>query len=128
MKNIKEILSTLIEYYDTTRQTGHTTTMLTGAINTDCLVLCHTLHMSKVFEQKYGKKIKVLTPYQLEHNKLRGYNKPLAFDNSVLYTLFRDCLSEITRLEKENNNAYWPTGSIKRKTKSKTNTVKQYYH
>jgi len=101
MNDIKDKLYTLIQYFDMTRQRGHTTAMMQGAQNSDCLVMTHTMYMGEQLKKNFNnRKITTVTPDSL--NRLRGMNKPLLLDNGVLYTIFWDCLAEIDRLEKLN--------------------------
>lgn len=101
MNNIKDKLYTLIQYFDRTRQRGHTTAMMWGAQISDCLVMTHTTYMGEQLKKNFNnRKITTVTPDTLD--RLSGMNKPLLFDNGVLYTIFWDCLAEIDRLEKLN--------------------------
>jgi hypothetical protein len=97
MIDIRNILVALVNYYDFTRQVGHTTTLLKGANNTDCLTIFPTLKMAKYCNRREKDSISL-------HNisKLRGLKKPIAIDNAALYTILKEALNEIDRLNEAN--------------------------
>jgi len=97
---IKRVLEELNAYYLTTRQAGHTTLMKRGISNYERKKLVMVHNMS------YGRDLRIpkneiVTLNSLD--RLRGNDLPLVIDNSTLTTIFRESLSEYTRLEKERN-------------------------
>jgi chemotaxis protein CheY-P-specific phosphatase CheC len=99
--NIKEKLKQLAHYYDVTRQVGHTTLMLEGAKNTkDCIVVTHNQVMGESVQQMANQKVKTVS--LSSPNLLRGFKKPIVFDNCALYVLFLESVREMDRLEEEN--------------------------
>ena len=116
MKDIKNTLYNLLHYYDVTRQRGHTTLMMEGAKDKDCLLFCHTIAMGERLKKQYrNKKATVITPGNIDRI-LRGNNRPIAIDNAVMYTILSDSLAEICRLE-EINRKHWDITEKKIKVK-----------
>lgn len=99
--NVKYKIEELLHYYNTTRQVGHTTTLLENVGN--ALVLCGDYTTCKLFEKQYGDKNTKFVSYgSLDYN-LRGMNKPLVIDNYAMMNLLRDSLQALNYLEYENN-------------------------
>ena len=57
-EDILDYLESLKTYFELTRQVGHTTAMLKGADNCDCLVLVHNNEMGKHLQEMSGKEKK----------------------------------------------------------------------
>ena len=98
--DILEKLKEIVTYYNSTRQTGHTTTMLIGGVyaGEKCLIVTHSdmmgIELQRMTEQKLNT-ISINSP-----TFLRGYNKPLLFDNEALIVLFKKAIDEIEMSKK----------------------------
>ena len=93
-KLIPEELKEIYNYYLTTRRVGHTYSMIEGAKNTDCLVVCVSEQQRKIIDKqlsKYGKTI-TLTNIGL---KLQGTIKPMLIDHYALCYLIKELLRRI---------------------------------
>lgn len=106
---IKSILKELLIYLEVNRQVGHTTAMVEGAGNSDCLIITHNQDMTYFITKdylkenvKYSKKCVSLGSINL--GDLRGRKKPIVFDNAALFIIFRDALNAIKDLEKKKKN------------------------
>jgi hypothetical protein len=97
--NIKKKLETLLQYYLTTRQVGHTTLMKEGTNHYDkpFFVLCHSM----VHGESLGFDVTNTISYG-NPDKLRGHNRPLVIDNGVIPEILSDALMRIETLEEEN--------------------------
>lgn len=100
---IKQKLETLLHYYISTRQVGHTTLLKEGIENykKDKLILSfnkvdHTFLNVKPSE--------IISWKGIQSHSLNGYNKPLAIDNGAMYILLEETLAEIDRLENKNDS------------------------
>lgn len=99
------VLAEVVDYYNSKRQVGHTTSMLIGASNTDCLVLVATaLHGHNIENMGLNSPSKArpkwITPDFVKASKLRGYNKPLAIDHYALRILYSELRQAIKQLSK----------------------------
>jgi hypothetical protein len=94
----------LLMYLDSTRGVGHTTTMLQGAENTDCLVVGHNHDMYDILKTIMGgkKNIHFRSLSQVERDGLRGYRMPIVLDNAALYSLLSSLLFEMEKMRDEN--------------------------
>lgn len=112
---IKEILFNIVNYFIYTRGAGHTEAVLNGVENTeDCFMMVSDDRQTKDLLRKSVKLSgKIIDFSHFETNKLRGFRKPLVFDNFVLTIIFSRSLNRIQELEKEN-----------RQLKSKIETAK----
>ena len=88
----KAQIEALLQYYRTNRAVGHTTTMIEGAANTDCIVIVANEKQAYIRERLTGQT--VLSINNL-NQRLRGMNKPLAIDNSAIYLILQRLLEEI---------------------------------
>ena len=96
MMKIKEKLKAIRDYYDMTRQVGHTSLMKEGVVNSDKkLVLVH-----KQLDHLFGCDKKDQVSW---HNldKLIGQNKPLVIDNGIMWLMLNEALEEIEKLEED---------------------------
>ena len=101
MKSVETILEQLCGYYQYTRGCGHTKAMLEGAKNADCFVVVPSMEIGRYVVM--APKEKLITLARLE--RLMGHKKPLAFDNSTLFTIFREALSEIRELKQREKHS-----------------------
>lgn len=98
--NIREVLQTLVHYYDFTRQVGHTTAMMKGAGNVDSTILVWNEHMRDHIKKLFpSSKNDYITIGGL--NNLRSMKKPLALDNAAIHMVLLNALNRITELEQE---------------------------
>ena len=98
-KKFKEILDKIYNYYHLSRKVGHTTTMIEGAKNHDCLVMLANIEQCKWFKKEYPK-INTISLYD-SIEKLTGFNKPLLIDNHAIFELLGGALRLIKDLENE---------------------------
>ena len=90
---VSEELKEIYNYYLSTRRVGHTYSMMEGAKNTDCLVVCANKQQEReVGKQLLGKKITTLANIK---QKLRGIKKPLLIDHYALCCLIGEMLRRI---------------------------------
>lgn len=97
IKAIKRRLEDIRDYLTTTRQCGHTTTMLRGVENVDdavVLIACESIK-GRVKEQAP----KAICVSVNTTTRLREMCKPLAVDNHAMFRLLADALGAISRLE-----------------------------
>lgn len=92
-QELLEFAKQLKTYYDLTRQVGHTTAMLKGADNTDCIVVSHEYVMGKHIQDMSSKKKNLDVISQNMLCELRGCRKPLLIDNAVMWLLLDDIIS-----------------------------------
>jgi hypothetical protein len=93
-----------LDYLDRTRGSGYTRLLIEGLEkHPEAILICHTFSYADTIRELAGhnKKSSVNLYYNYP-DKLMGNDKPLAFDNAALTSLFRDCLTYIRELEKEN--------------------------
>lgn len=76
-------LHNLLAYFSSRRRVGHTTAMLEGVKNSDCIVLVSSENIANSLKKLYPN-TKFITEGTLENNGLDGYNKPLLIDHTVL--------------------------------------------
>lgn len=97
--NIKKKLETLVQYFVSTRQVGHTTLMKEGTNHYDkpFFVLTHSM----AHGESLGFDVTNTISYQ-NPDKLRGHNRPLVIDNGVMTEILSDALMRIEALEEEN--------------------------
>ena len=90
---VPEELKEIYNYYLSTRGVGHTYSMMEGAKNTDCLVVCANKQQKReVDRQLLGKKTTTLANVKWE---LRGIEKPLLIDHYALCCLVEEMLRRI---------------------------------
>ena len=90
---VPEELKEIYNYYLSTRGVGHTYSMMEGAKNTDCLVVCANKQQEReVGKQLLGKKTTTLANIKQE---LRGIKKPLLIDHYALCCLIGEMLRRI---------------------------------
>jgi len=96
---IEKKLETLLQYYLSTRNAGHTTLMREGTTHYDrpFFILVHHTEYGK--NLNYGN-IKDIISYQ-NLDKLIGHSRPLAIDNGVMAELLADALMRIEALKDE---------------------------
>lgn len=95
---IKEKLEILRDYYDKTRQVGHTTLVKEGTNNykKPKLILVYKKDEHTYFDVKSDE----LISWKSLHNQdLLGQNKPLAIDNGVMWLMLDEAIKEINKLE-----------------------------
>ena len=93
-----EKLRMLRDYFEMTRNVGHTTLMKEGTNNykRDKLILAPKKEYYSFFECKSSE---VISWDNL--NALIGHKKPLIIDNGTMWVLLNESLKEITKLEKD---------------------------
>lgn len=95
---LKEKLETLLHYYISTRQVGHTTLLKEGTENykNDKLILS-----SRKTDHDFlnVKDYEIISWKGMQSHSLHGHNKPLAIDNGVMFLILTECLEEFERLE-----------------------------
>lgn len=95
-----QTLEEIIRYYDRTRQSGHTTTMMEGALRTDCLIVAHSHKGAEFLKAEHNVGGKYITLLDIANGKLRDRElTSLAFDNAALYDILMEALLEIRRRE-----------------------------
>lgn len=95
MKNIKNTLQTLIQYYMSSRGAGHTSAAL--GIKTDTKALYLSERFDPIIEATGKKSILFGNVEQ----SLLGRNDPLLIDHHVLVQIFQQSLAKIDKLENE---------------------------
>jgi len=98
---IKNKLETIIHYFTSTRQAGHTHTILNGVINnTDpVIVVTHTLDYGKALKKSLKREDIVVSLNNMD-GSLRGRRNVLVFDNAAIQDLCAQSLQEINNLDK----------------------------
>lgn len=106
MSNIKDTLRSIASYYEVNRQVGHTTAVVSGAINTkDTVIIAHNHQSAKDLEKKhstYGTDGKSIAISSFD-SQMRGRRVPITFDNATIHFLCLDALREIENVEGRNN-------------------------
>lgn len=92
----KDQLETLARYFNLTRQVGHTTAMLEGAKNVDCMVVAHNQQWAD--ELKHMGARDAISLWSLKH-RLMGIEAPLLLDNAAMFEICSGALAEINALE-----------------------------
>lgn len=102
MKNIIEILQTLLRYYNINRQKGHTTAIFEGAKHTyNAIVLTSSECMSRHLKALHPNgSERILSIHNLD--ALWGVNSPLLVDNSAMVVILAGALTKIDDLISEN--------------------------
>ena len=95
----KQQLSTLLEYYSSSRRIGHTTAMLNGAFKVPCVVIAASNESCRHIKT-FNDNLRVISLTALD-SQLRGVHSPILLDNFTLMTLFNGAFQEITKLENE---------------------------
>ena len=100
-------LETLIEYYSRTRGIGHTRLMIEGLehYQGEAILIGHTRDYAEQIARRAmhsNPNIRIAPRTLSSLHTLRGHSGPLAYDNAALIDLFRDCLQEINKLQREN--------------------------
>lgn len=96
---VKEKLRSLLTYYETSRQIGHTTLMKIGTNNYEKEKLVLSYNMSHGDNLGF-KRNEIVSWQNLE--RLCGHRKPMVIDNWTLSVILSDTLKEIEKLEEEN--------------------------
>jgi len=92
---VPEELKEIYNYYLSTRRVGHTYSVMEGAKNTDCLVVCANKQQEReVGKQLLGKKTTTLANIRQE---LWGIKKPLLIDHYALCCLIGEMLRRIEK-------------------------------
>ncbi len=94
--SIKDELYELIGYLDCTRRVGHTTTVMEGAVNNDCIVLAHNQHYADTLSKQYN-----VDARTYRSKSLRGRRTPIVFDNEAIRQILADSLNFIKKQEEE---------------------------
>jgi hypothetical protein len=97
--NAKQQLINLVQYFDNSRQVGHTTAMINGAKQTDCIIISHNYSGSEYIKTLYPKGKVVALP-AIEH-ELKGQHQPVLLDNAAVVQVVQIALGEIERLERK---------------------------
>jgi len=97
--NAKKQLIALGQYFDSARQVGHTTAMMDGAKNADCLILAHN-QAGADFIKTLKPKGKVVA-FPAIDRELKGQRKPMLLDNAAVVAVVQTALGEIERLERK---------------------------
>lgn len=98
---IKEKLQALKDYYENTRQVGHTTLLKEGTNN--FMDKKFILAYKKEYSDFYGCKPEdIISWCRLNSDSLKGHKRPLAIDNGIMFELLRETLEEIEKLEQSN--------------------------
>lgn len=101
--NALEKLRTILDYYNLTRQVGHTTGMLEGANYTDgALILTHNMVMAEELKKNLGSPSSVTLQSIHSDSMLRGMKKPLFVDNAAWQVLLSEAFNEIAQINNEN--------------------------
>ena len=113
MKQIVEKMLALRQYYEFTRQAGHTTLLKEGLNNftRKKLVLAYTKENHTFFNLKPKN---IVSWHSLNENTLCGHDEPLAIDNGVMYTMLDEALKYIGKLEDEVEESRYKLNIIKR--------------
>jgi hypothetical protein len=86
-------LSILLTYWQSTRQIGHTTLMLTGVVNEPRGLLLVANQDQKKYLSKSVNKDQMITIHELQ--ELRGVRKPLVVDHFALRVMLNDVLEKL---------------------------------
>ena len=107
--NNKNTLIELRDYFYSVRNVGHTTAMMEGAKNVDCIVLSHCEEGTR-FIKSLDYQGDVKSVHQIGGGKLKGLRKPMVLDNAALVEVLNMALIEIekqeARVEKVKNLAH----------------------
>jgi len=95
---IKEKIQAIRDYFDFTRQVGHTTLMKKGIDNYDKDKLVLT-HKKEEYDWLGLKPTEVISWHNL--NALKGNKKPLVIDNGILWLMLNETIEYINELEKD---------------------------
>ena len=90
----KSQIEALIAYYHSRRAIGHTTTMLKGAENTDCVIITATEKQARYMKERLPENRTVLSLTSID-TQLYGLNKPIALDNDAIIVMLSRLLEEI---------------------------------
>ncbi|HPM74102.1 MAG TPA: hypothetical protein PLA71_00075 [Saccharofermentans sp.] len=117
-KQLFENLKEIIQYYDKTRRIGHTDVSMNGILHRryDVMLRDGTQKNAPIFvlanEAQWNlyrnylptsqADVKPMSIFSDLSTKLVGQQRPLAFDNSALYAIFKECLNRIEQLTTEN--------------------------
>ena len=95
MKNTaRSQIEALLSYYSAFRAVGHTTTMLKGAENTDCVIIAATEAQAKYIRERLPENRTVLSLSSLDTH-LYGMTKPIALDMDAIIVMLSRLLDEI---------------------------------
>lgn len=101
-----EIMKRILDYYKFNPGVGHTTTMLKGAENSDCIIVSANSNDSERFcgmGPGFRRKLKVLSSFI--SGGMCGLMKPLAWDNFTLMSLFYGVIRDIANLQSTINKS-----------------------
>jgi hypothetical protein len=89
-------LKLLRDYYESTRGVGHTTAMLEGAKNTGgVIIMAVTRYIAEMFTATC-ESAKAISWREVD--RLTEMGAPLAIDNSAMFEILNDAISEIETL------------------------------
>lgn len=95
MKNTaRSQIEALLSYYSAFRAVGHTTTMLKGAENTDCVIIAATEAQARYIRERLPENRTILSLSSLDTH-LYGMTKPIALDNAAIIVMLSRLLDEI---------------------------------
>lgn len=99
MAKIDDQLQTLLDYFLSTRQVGHSRLVQQGTETqeTPCFVIVHSIEAKANLSIKSSSNVIPVTLNELLD--LRGRYYPMVFDNFALVMLFRDALNRINKLK-----------------------------
>jgi hypothetical protein len=100
----------LDRYFRDSRQSGHTTAMMNGANESDCIVLANN-QVGADFIKTLNPKCNVIAFSNIDHS-LQGIRKPLLIDNAAAIDILETALSEIHRLEQKIQVMKWKAREI----------------
>ncbi len=94
-KEAKNAAEDILRYYMPNRRRGHTTAMLNGGANSDCLIFAANRQHARMLA-KLAPKAKIVGPQAI----LIGCRKPLLIDHSALEIILHSLTARITDLER----------------------------
>jgi len=96
--NIKDKLVALRNYFEVTRQAGHTTLLKEGVNNykRDKFILAYKKEEHTHFDCKPSE---IVSWQGMNESTFIGHNKPLAIDNGVMWLMLDEALQYIETLE-----------------------------
>jgi len=110
INHIRNLLGEICNYYEVTRQCGHTAAMLNGVNNTPeaKIAICNLSMVNRI--KNMTKKLLrddnfvTISSTAAFSRNVRGSTSPLVFDNAALYTICRDSLNAINAMEDLSSN------------------------
>lgn len=97
LMNIKKTLKDINKYILTSRQVGHTESIIRGLENVDSFLFITNSVTEGEMIKKRLPQAKVINVRDIEKEGLKGYNIPIVFGNSSLLEIFYGALGEINK-------------------------------